>query len=344
MECPSGKANGYKHGPKSIGTVDPVSKSEICAHPQIPDPKIRSDRPRIFELELRMDASPAQHMECTGELVLVDRRSAIEPEKELDVKTRRFIDDDLRFAESRLGLGRLKIIEQKERKNASRSTCSVGGRSRSADSAIPGNFSKTEILRLPAPQNGIPKSRKNKFHAPHSHRRLLLHKKDRSGMRSDIKYATSPKPTGAEIGLRSIVESEHLAVTTLTKNRAPEFRIAGGVLSQLEVLVSKNPRVLKMEILRDRENLDAHRLREIYSVVERFVLFCGTPRPRDHSKGYVRPFGVSAEQSKKRKSPVAASRPTTSGSPPVRSISPSISNLSGSASNLASISRQTMST
>ena len=68
---------------------------------------MRRDGSVVFELELRMYARSRHHMKRTGEFVLMNRRRAIHPKKQLDVKTRVLVNNDLRLAESRLRLRRL---------------------------------------------------------------------------------------------------------------------------------------------------------------------------------------------------------------------------------------------
>ena len=55
-------------------------------------------------------------MKRAGEFVLVDRRRAIHPEQELNIKAGMLVDDDLRLAKSRLRLRRLGIIQQEAAK------------------------------------------------------------------------------------------------------------------------------------------------------------------------------------------------------------------------------------
>ena len=81
-------------------------------HPQMADAQMRGDRFRLIEVKTRVDARPFEDVKGAGELVLMNVRGSLEPEQNLDIKTRVIIDDQLRLAKPRLGLKRLLIVEQ----------------------------------------------------------------------------------------------------------------------------------------------------------------------------------------------------------------------------------------
>src|SRR5687767_11475406 len=60
-----------------------------------------------------MDARTGKHVEGAGEFVLMNVRRAIQPEENLNVEPRVFVDDQFRLAEPGLGLSRLLVIQQK---------------------------------------------------------------------------------------------------------------------------------------------------------------------------------------------------------------------------------------
>ena len=81
-------------------------------HAHISHAQVRCDGAGVFKGVVRMDAGAMHDVKRAGELVLVDVRGAIEPEKELDVKARVLVSDELRLPKAGHGLQRLLVIQQ----------------------------------------------------------------------------------------------------------------------------------------------------------------------------------------------------------------------------------------